>query len=219
MGELIVFTKVPEKGYVKTRLNKKFPLYMVEEIYTAFLIDLLNKLEEFDPYIAYYPQKKLQMLWNVIGDRNYIVQKGQDMWERKTTVFSGFYKMGYDYVAAMSCDVPLVQKKHVQQAFSLMAENDLVIGPALDGGIYFIGGAHVRPELFLDVVWKSPDTLDKIRENAIGMGLSVAELEPLQDVDTPDDLKKVWTDGSLDKESKTYQAIKKAYKDTLLGSE
>jgi|GEM_PF-5412987 len=216
MSELIVFTKVPEKGYVKTKLNKRFPLHLVEELYTAFLVDTLDKLSDFDPYVAYYPEKKLQMLWNILGDRKYIVQKGKGIWERKARIFDGFYRSGYGYVAAVHCDVPLLDKALIEDAFSLMADNDIIIGPAADGGIYFIGGTKVTPELFDGVEWKDPGSCERIRENARALGLTLVELAEQQDVDTPEDLAAVWQGGNLDKSGKTYEVMRKAFRGTLV---
>lgn len=212
MGEVIVLTKVPERGFVKTRLAKKLPAQDVEELYTAFLTDTLAKLSDYDPYVAYYPERKLQMLWTILGDRKYIVQKGKGLWERLQRIFDDFYRLGYEYVAAVTCDVPLLTKQDIEEAFSAMQDHDIVLGPANDGGLYLIGGKKISSSLFEGVEWKSPDAFKKIMENAKGLGLKTAELTTQQDVDTPEDLAAVWESGQLDKKGKTYEVLKGIYK-------
>ena len=209
LGELVVLTKVPERGYVKTRLQKRLSAYVVEQLYTGFLKDTLDRFSDYDPYVAYYPETKLQMLWTILGDRRYVVQRGKDLWERLLTIFDDFYRAGIDDVCAINCDVPLLKKETVDEAFKLMSEKDLVLGPAYDGGFYLIGGKGLCWELFDGVKWKNPNALDGIKANADRLGLKVAVLESYRDVDTPEDLKTVWESGELEKKSKTYEIVKK----------
>ncbi|MBD3388341.1 MAG: DUF2064 domain-containing protein [Candidatus Altiarchaeales archaeon] len=207
MGEVIVFTKVPERGYVKTKLQKELQSHVVEELYTALLKDALEKLGDYTPYVAYYPERKQQMLWTILGDRNYIVQRGKGMWERIVNVFNDFYRMGFDYVAAVNCDAPSLTKGHVEEAFALMRDNDLVLGPAYDGGFYLIGGRGLKQGLFEGAEWKSRNALETIAENARKQGLNVAYTERLRDIDTPEDVKAVWESQKLDKNGKTYEIL------------
>jgi uncharacterized protein len=209
MKDVIVFTKVPERGYVKTQLQKKLPAHVVEELYTAFLNDTLDKLKDYYPYVAYYPERKLQMLWTILGNRKYIVQRGKHMWEKLFNVFKDFYRMGVTDVIVVNCDVPTLKKEHIDKAFELMKTNDLVFGPANDGGFYLIGGGKVSPELFEDVEWKKPDVLKKTEANAHKLGLKVAFTEPLRDVDNPEDLDAIWIGGELDGKSRTFRILKR----------
>jgi uncharacterized protein len=209
MKDVIVFTKVPERGYVKTQLQKKLPAHVVEELYTAFLNDTLDKLREYYPYVAYYPERKLQMLWTILGDRKYIVQRGKHMWEKLLNVFNDFYRMGVTEVVIVNCDVPTMKREHVEKAFELMKSNDLVFGPANDGGFYLIGGGKVSAALFDGVEWKKPDVLKRTAANAQKLGLRVAYTDPLRDVDNPEDLDAIWSGGELDECSRTYRILRR----------
>jgi hypothetical protein len=207
MREVLVFTKVPERGYVKRGLVRRLPAQVVEELYVAFLNDTLEKLRDYFPFVAYYPQEKLQILWYLLGDRKYIMQRGRDLGERIVNLFSDFYKMGIRDTLMVGCDVPTLRKEHVDEAFKLMASNDVVLGPANDGGFYLIGGGGLRRELFEGVVWKTPDVLKKTVENAGKLGLKVAFTQTLRDVDNPQDLDAVWDSGELDEKSHTYRVM------------
>lgn len=205
----MIFTKVPQRGNVKTRLQKKFPAYVVEEIYTAFLLDTVAKLEEFNPYIAFYPERLMTNLWYILGDRRYLAQRGVDFGERLANAFNDFYMNRIVNVVVCGCDVPLLQKSHVEQAFQLMADHDLVVGPSNDGGFYLIGGRGVSPKLFEGVLWGQPSVFARVVENAEKLGLKVASTPKLLDVDTPDDLQRIWESGELDTGSKTFEKLKK----------
>ncbi|MFH1056025.1 MAG: TIGR04282 family arsenosugar biosynthesis glycosyltransferase [Candidatus Altiarchaeota archaeon] len=209
MKEVIVFTKVPERGQVKTRLQRKYPAHTVEEIYVAFLQDTLEKLRPYYPWVAYFPEGKVQVLWNLLGDRKYLLQRGRDFGEKVMSVFGDFYKMGVKNVVVVNCDVPTLRKEHVDQAFQLMESCDAVLGPAHDGGFYLIGGRNVRKELFEGVEWDGQYVLERIKRNAEGGGLKLAYTPELRDVDTPEDLEAVRSSGELDKESLTFKTLKK----------
>jgi len=212
MGDVVVITKVPERGYVKRKLQVKMPAYLVEEIYIAFLCDTLDKIGEYDPFVAYYPSHKLNLIWDIIGERKYIVQRGKHIEERILNLFSDFYRAGRKDILLLGCDTPTFKKEIIEEAFKHMSEKDLVLGPSKDGGFYLMGGRGVSEELFADVEWKTPRILEKIIENAGKLGLKTEILQSLQDVDDPNDLKAVWESRDLDKESRTFKVMRRVFK-------
>jgi uncharacterized protein len=209
MKAVVVFTKVPERGAVKTRLQRKIPAYLVEELYIAFLTDTLEKLRDHFPYVAYWPPNKMQALWTLLGERKYLQQRGADLGEKLANVFSDFYKMGVRDLAIVGCDAPTMKAQDVEDAFGKMDSADVVLGPAHDGGFWLIGGRGFRKELFDGVDWNGTDAYEKVWGNASSHGLKTATLPLLRDVDTPEDLDAVWSSGDLDKGGQTYRILRK----------
>ena len=78
---------------------------------------------------------------------------------------------------------------HIEQAFAALCSRDLVLGPATDGGYYLVGLSRLEPALFAGVPWGTDGVLAKTLEIAARKGLSLQQLEPLSDVDRPEDLK------------------------------
>jgi glycosyltransferase A (GT-A) superfamily protein (DUF2064 family) len=64
---------------------------------------------------------------------------------------------------------------------------DVVFGPAGDGGYYLVGTRRHVPGLFDGVRWSSPHTLADHRARCQQLGLSVALLPTLDDIDTAAD--------------------------------
>ena len=79
----------------------------------------------------------------------------------------------------------------MNSAFSRLTDHDLVLGPATDGGYYLIGLTALYPELFQDMPWGTDTVLVKTQTKAEELGLRTAFLEPLTDIDRPEDLH-VW---------------------------
>jgi hypothetical protein len=85
-------------------------------------------------------------------------------------------------------DCPALDAGLLERAFAALDDHDLVLGPALDGGYYLIGMHRPRYELFVDLPWGSDRVLALTRARAEVLGLRVACLPTLADVDRPEDL-------------------------------
>ena len=77
-----------------------------------------------------------------------------------------------------------------------MNENELVLGPAEDGGYYLVGLHHLIPELFVGINWGTDEVLAKTKNIAHQLSLSIHYLPVLNDVDIPEDLP-IWQAKSL----------------------
>ena len=80
----------------------------------------------------------------------------------------------------------------------LLETNDLVLGPALDGGYYLIGLKRIVPDLFVGIPWSTERVLGLTKENAMNLGLKTALISPWRDVDTIDDLHALIESSTLD---------------------
>jgi glycosyltransferase A (GT-A) superfamily protein (DUF2064 family) len=70
----------------------------------------------------------------------------------------------------------------------LLAAHDVVLGPAPDGGYYLLGLRQPQPELFQNKAWSTDSVLADTLADAHRLGLRVALLPELRDVDTAADL-------------------------------
>lgn len=97
-------------------------------------------------------------------------------------------------VVLIGSDCPFITPGHLQEAVAALDEegNDVVVGPAKDGGYWLIGLRRPCPELFQGVDWGSGRVLEQTLAIAQGLGLQVKCLEALHDMDRPSDLS-LWT--------------------------
>lgn len=102
----------------------------------------------------------------------------------------------------VGADLPLLTREHLEQAAQALRTHDAVLGPAADGGYYLIGvragqaGAGDWEGLFDSGPEGGPAAaqelvLERLLARARALGLSVAQLESLPDVDTPEDARRV----------------------------
>jgi hypothetical protein len=91
-------------------------------------------------------------------------------------------------VIIIGTDCPGLTADILCAALDALAENDIVLGPALDGGYYLIGFRRFYPDLFTGIPWSTAEVLPLTRLAASRAGLTIAMLPPLSDVDVPEDL-------------------------------
>jgi glycosyltransferase A (GT-A) superfamily protein (DUF2064 family) len=106
--------------------------------------------------------------------------------------FSSAFAGGAERVALVGTDVPALSRAEVEGAFERLERADVVMGPAHDGGYYLLALARPQPELFRGVPWGSDAVASATERRAEALGLSLARLPVLHDVDTADDLRAAW---------------------------
>ena len=91
-------------------------------------------------------------------------------------------------VIAIGADSPALTAAHLRAALRALQTNDVVVGPSSDGGFYLLALRRGKPDSFTSLPWSSSKTLHALKKRIEECCLSIAELEPLFDVDTPRDL-------------------------------
>ena len=84
-------------------------------------------------------------------------------------------------------DCAVLAPGHLQQAARALTDHDVVLIPADDGGYVLIGMRRPVPEAFTDVAWSTSAVLARTRDQLRHAGASWLELDPLWDVDEPQD--------------------------------
>lgn len=185
---IIVFTRNPELGKCKTRLAKTIGdenalnVYKILLEHTATVIEQLN----CDKAVYYSVKVRTNDLWD---DHTYLKyqQNGNDLGERMRKAFDNSFEQGYNKVIIVGSDLYDLQPQHIQEAFEALDDNDVVLGPAEDGGYYLLGMTTLHPQLFKNKAWGTKtvrtDTLNDLTSK------SVAQLDMLNDIDVYDDVK------------------------------
>ena len=116
-----------------------------------------------------------------------------DLGDRIRLVFGEAFASGEQRVVLVGSDCPRLTSAHLRDALARLGDADVVLGPATDGGYYLVAlrresSKRSVPVLFSEVPWSTADVLARTIEIAERHGLTVALLEPLPDVDRPEDL-------------------------------
>ena len=180
---LIVFAKQPEAGRVKTRIAKTTGDQHALEIYQELLGILLKTLEPLQVPVYLYADRHPVFDREKTGFYNRI-QRGEHLGEKMKNAFREVFEEGYEKVIIIGSDCPYLTEGTLSDAFEMLEQTDICMGPSLDGGYYLLGMRAFYPALFDDIPWSTPvvlrETLDKATQNF----LSTAMLIPLEDIDT-----------------------------------
>jgi rSAM/selenodomain-associated transferase 1 len=215
---LVIFAKAPVPGQVKTRLCPPLTPDEAATLHGSFVLDTLERTKlaaaklklPIDRYLACAPSSTL-VFFQIMEERQSVKlldQVGDDLGARMQQAFDAMFAKGYQRVFIIGTDVPSLPLEHYKQALALLETNDLVLGPALDGGYYVIGLKRAVPELFANIPWSTDRVLSMTLEKATSLGLKTARLPEWRDVDTIDDLQALIEASALDaKKPKNEQAF------------
>jgi rSAM/selenodomain-associated transferase 1 len=195
---LVIFAKAPVPGQVKTRLCPPLTPDEAATLHGSFVLDTLERSKlaatklklPIDRYLACAPSST-HVFFKIMEERQGVKlldQVGDDLGARMQQAFDALFAKGYRRVLIVGTDVPSLPLEHYKQALTLLETNNLVLGPALDGGYYLIGLTRPAPELFAGMAWSTDRVLAATQEKAAQLGLSTTLLPPWRDVDTIDDL-------------------------------
>jgi rSAM/selenodomain-associated transferase 1 len=187
-----LFAKEPRVGEVKTRLAAESSPAWAAEVAAAFLYDLVERLSGVPArrVLAFAPAESGAYFADVARGRFQVkAQTSGNLGDRLAAFFRDEFAAGAEAVVVLGTDSPTVPPAHVEQAFALLRQADVVLGPATDGGYYLIGAAREPPPIFAGIAWGTAgvlaETVARLRES----GRRLALLPPWYDVDTRTDWK------------------------------
>jgi len=192
--KLTVFTRYPEPGKTKTRLIPVLGkagaanLHRLMAQRTIARALSLQKSRRLSVEIHHTGGSQQQMEDWLGTDLIYQNQIDGDLGARMTAAFQNSFDSGVDKVAIIGTDCPDLKAEILAQAFDELSDRDLVLGPAKDGGYYLIGLRRSIPELFDGINWGTSEVFASTRAIAQNLGLNIAVLPILADIDRPEDL-------------------------------
>ncbi|QXD23870.1 TIGR04282 family arsenosugar biosynthesis glycosyltransferase [Opitutia bacterium ISCC 51] len=183
MNVVSLFLKAPTLGAVKTRLAKSIGDEGALIIYCELVEFLLKRIPEANVHVHYTPDALSEMEGWLGPNYLYHLQEGEGLGDRLTRSMQWEFRTGCDKLIFLGGDCPFVDQERLDEAFAALDTNDVVIGPAMDGGYYLIGIKQSRPELFAGVDWGTESVCETTLSICEREGLSVALLKEESDVD------------------------------------
>jgi len=184
---LLVFTRNPALGKVKTRLAKTVGNTTALEIYTFLLErtrDIAMKVAA-DKAVYYSVKIRKNDIWDATIFQKH-QQVGEDLGIRMLHAFKNGFEAGYEKVLIIGSDLYDLTADTIANAFLALDKNDLVIGPAEDGGYYLLGMNSLEEKVFKNKDWGTAtvrkDTLEDLKDKKVFL------LAPLNDVDIFEDI-------------------------------
>jgi rSAM/selenodomain-associated transferase 1 len=197
---LILYTRYPEAGQVKTRLIASLGRAGATAVHRRLTAEVLATARAFcaEADVAlevHHSGGAAGAMSEWLGPNlEFREQTGQDLGARLAHSFSTAFDDEVERVVVIGSDCVELTVRVLTQAFATLEREALVLGPAADGGYYLIGLArsagsdHVIRDLLRDICWGGDRVLKATIANAERLGITVALLKPLHDIDRPEDL-------------------------------
>jgi uncharacterized protein len=192
---VIVLAKQPVAGRVKTRLCPPCTQEQAAELAAAALKDTFAAVSgsRADRLVAVFdgdPSSVVPASYEVIRQRTGSLDiRLADAFDDVFCDNSMFDEEEVGAVILIAMDTPQVSSALLDQAIDALADDDAVIGMTEDGGYWIIGLNEANREVFEGVPMSQWNTGVAQLERLESLGLSVAMLPELRDLDLPGDVK------------------------------
>ncbi|NRB37376.1 MAG: glycosyltransferase [Pseudomonadales bacterium] len=195
MISLAVFAKTPALSPVKTRLAVDIGTEQAQAFYQhslACTAAMLDKLKD--------KNTNIDVVWAVAEEQH----KKDNLWQQTNTLWTGPGDLGQrlhqvysrlkkqaDIVIIIGSDCPLLTAESIQNAITLLqeGEDNIVIGPADDGGFYlFASNQAITETTWVNTTYSHATTLEQLVKN---LNEPVTLLDFSYDIDTLVELKQL----------------------------
>lgn len=191
---LILFARFPVAGKVKTRLIPALGTEGAAALHRRLVLRTLRTAH------ALCQSQEVELEIRFTGDNARPMQHwlgdgwlcrpqcNGDLGQRMAGAFADSFREGSTATVIIGSDCPALTPETLAAAFGALKTNPVVFGPATDGGYYLIGLTRLVPELFQGVAWGTETVLAQSLQILERTGIRPAQLQPLDDLDRPEDL-------------------------------
>ncbi len=188
-----VISKLPRMGRSKTRLARSLGDEAALRLHRAFLDDELNQLEAPDRWQLYLVHDAPEdddegaRLEGLLGER--AASLVPDQAGLAAELHRAFELLLAEHAKAIivSGDVPHLSADVVGRALHALENADVVLGTGPDGGYYLVGMSAPH-DIFTPVQMSTGRTVEATVALATSLGLRVARIDRLADIDEAQDL-------------------------------
>jgi rSAM/selenodomain-associated transferase 1 len=188
-NRLCIFARTPELGQVKQRLAASLGEAGALAAHEELLRSTLDRTVGAGDYQVEVWLTSLAVPlpdWLCGYAFSLHEQRAGDLGQRMLSTLAAALESG-DRCVLIGSDCPQIDGAYLASAFDALAEFDVVLGPAEDGGYGLVGMSQPAPAIFAESSWGDDGVLQRALERAEKAGISVSLCPEIYDVDEPVD--------------------------------
>jgi uncharacterized protein len=189
MKTVCLFVKSPRLEEAKTRLARDIGAAQAIVIYRALVEHQAAEIP-VDWRVAVYfapsnagEDMKTWLAPQLQNGTRFVPQCDGDLGRRLVTAVRWEFDNGSERIYLIGGDCPGLSRDYFEEADRALSDNDIVVGPAQDGGYVLLAIKGPHEILFRDIAWSTPTVLQQTLAAARRQTLSVCLLRPLVDID------------------------------------
>ena len=189
MTNVALILKAPRPGEVKTRLANSIGAERATQVYRALVEHQLAQIPaSWHIALHYAPsdaEAEMRTWLESLCPRatDFVAQPDGDLGVRLISAMDHGFASGADLVFFLGGDCPGITRSYLEEAEAALAESDMVIAGALDGGYVLLGLRRPMAAVFEGIPWSSDAVFAATLGQARAAGLSYRCLSPLEDID------------------------------------
>ncbi len=187
---LIIFTRNPELGKVKTRLSATIGNVAALNIYKFLLQHTVSVTKDLK--VEKQVHYSIKIRDNDIWDHTVYHKKqqyGKGLGDRMEYAFQQGFEEGYKNIILIGSDLYDISQFDLETAFNTLKNHNFVLGPAEDGGYYLLGMKMMKSPLFKHKEWGSDSVLNETLSNLKNESYQLLPLR--NDIDIFEDIKEI----------------------------
>jgi len=192
-GALLIFTKAPVLGRVKTRLIPGIGRRRATSVYLDLLTRTLGTARKarFSSIQIWVGGELEHSYFSRLKNRHAVKiykQQGKELGQRMSNAFDTALRR-HPYAVLIGSDCPsLACSDLIASARCLEDKADVVLGPAVDGGYYLIGLSKNNKQIFSKIKWGKQNVFKDTCTNIKTLDWKLSLLSKRWDVDRTADL-------------------------------
>ncbi len=194
-ARVLIFARAPVPGRTKTRLAPALGPEGAARLHASMLLATCERIcgSTSGPVELWTEGEDRSGFFSSLQARFGIglhTQQGRDLGARMAHAAKAALQKA-ECVVLIGSDCPDLDGPYLQSALELLeAGNDVVLGPAEDGGYVLLGMTRFIPELFANMPWGTGSVCAETRARLAALDVSYALLKPLFDIDRPEDYRR-----------------------------
>ena len=190
---VIVMTKFPEEGKVKTRLIPALGAAgacAIHDKMASYCIQNMRKLASTSASIelkVHVAGGEDTLVSHWLGGTDFTRQVDGDLGEKIKHAADHSFSSGAQKVIIIGTDCPTIDSKAISEVVQSLDEHDACFIPAYDGGYVLVGIAGEYYGIFDDVSWGSETVMAESLAKVNEYDLSCSILDKKHDVDLEED--------------------------------
>ena len=201
---VLIMVRAPRRGAVRRPLESLLGADGCVALQTSLIVQAAKWAEDVAPgsvHVAHEPPDAAPELRPLIGDEaSLFPQNGDGIAGRLADAAARVFGHTHGPLLVVWPDLPQLRPEHAGSALDdLRSGCDLVLGPAIDGGLYLVGLARPQPKLFglPEHAWRSPDVMTMGVAAATEAGLEIGILRSERALHRPADVRAALADPLL----------------------
>ena len=196
---LVIFCKRPALYQGKQRLAKTIGAAQALLFAQAFLACTLEDARAWPGPVVLSPASVDDHDWAAtlwLG-AEVMAQPDGGLGDRLLTIDQQLRDQGHQQIIFMGTDAPMLSPAHFEQARRALDDHDIILSPALDGGVTLMGARRSWPQM-ADLPWSTDRLGYALEQLCQAQGYPVKNIRPSYDIDVAEDMPRLWRDLSTD---------------------